>query len=273
MCIDKGNGEKIQFKAGILTRYLDALRDLPVSHGVGEIAMESTSVYWMPVWRVLESDFRLWVVNPHAIRQLPGRKSDVKDAEWIATCLRKELIRGSYVPDATVRQLRQYNRRLSDINRHSVYIQNKTDACLQHCNIRFSNYVSNVDTKSYRDIVTKIAGGKTTAGELIGCVHGRTVNRWGRDVILAALDGVVEQADMDMLAQLKEELDMLRRHKADCLMKMRDICREHYAEESGRLRTIPGVKEPSALQAIAEMGVDMKTFATAAMLVGLEAPQ
>ena len=273
MCIDKGNGEKIQFKADILTRYLDALRDLPVSHGVGEIAMESTSVYWMPVWRVLESDFRLWLVNPHAIRQLPGRKSDVKDAEWIATCLRKELIRGSYVPDATVRQLRQYNRRLSDINRHSVYIQNKTDACLQHCNVRFSNYVSNVDTKSYRDIVTKITGGKTTAGELIGCVHGRTVNRWGRDVILAALDGVVEQADMDMLAQLKEELDMLRRHKADCLMKMRDICREHYAEESGRLRTIPGVKEPSALQAIAEMGVDMKTFATAAMLVGLEAPQ
>ena len=268
VCIDKENGEKIQFKTGILTRELDALRDLLVSHDVGEIAMESTGGYWMPIWRVLESDFKLWLVNPYAIKQLPGRKSDVKDAEWIATCLRKDLIRGSYVPDVTIQQLRQYNRRLFDINKQSVYVQNKMDAALQRCNIRFSNYVSNVDTKSYRDIVTKITEGKTKAEDLIGCVHGRTINRWGRDVVLAALDGVIRQADIDILTQLKEELDMLRRHKADCLMKMRDICKEHYAEELNRLQTQPGVKESSAVQIIAEMGVDMKAFATAAMLVG-----
>ena len=73
-----------------------------VREGVGEIAMESTSVYWMPIWRVLESDFKLYLVNPYSIKQLPGRKSDVKDAEWIATCLQKDLIRGSYVPDDTI---------------------------------------------------------------------------------------------------------------------------------------------------------------------------
>ena len=122
VCIDKEKGEKIQFKTGILTKDLDALRDTLVANDVTEIAMESTSVYWMPIWRVLESDFKLYLVNPYAIKQLPGRKSDIKDAEWIATCLRKELIRGSYVPDSTIQQLRQYNRRIFDINKQSVYI-------------------------------------------------------------------------------------------------------------------------------------------------------
>jgi transposase len=268
VCIDKGNGEKIQFKTGILTKDLDELRDRLVKESVGEIAMESTSIYWMPIWRVLESDFKLYLVNPYAIRQLPGRKSDVKDAEWIATCLRKDLIRGSYVPGATIQQLRQYNRRLFDINKQSVYLQNKMDAALQRCNIRFSNYVSNVGSKAYREIVGLLASGESRPEELVKKVHGRTVNKWGKDTILASLQGVVREADSDMLRQLKEELDMLRRHKAECLLKMRKICLEHYESELERLQTIPGVKEQSATQIIAEMGADMSVFLTAAMLVG-----
>lgn len=268
VCIDKRNGEKIQFKCGILTRDLDVLRDKLVENDVGEIAMESTSVYWMPIWRVLESDFKLYLVNPYAIKQLPGRKSDVKDAEWIATCLRKDLIRGSYVPDATIQQLRQYNRRIFDINKHMVYIQNKMDAALQRCNIRISNYVSNVDTKSYREVVTKITEGEARAEELVKVIHGRTIKRCGRDTIVSSLDGVVRQADIDLLKQYKEELDMLRRHKAECLLKMREICKEHYQRQLELLQTIPGVKDQSAMQIIAEAGVDMKTFITAAMLIG-----
>lgn len=73
--------------------------------------MESTSIYWMPVWRVLENYVSLKLVNPYFIKQLPGKKSDVKDAEWIATCLLKNLIKGSYVPEDLIQQLRQYDRR------------------------------------------------------------------------------------------------------------------------------------------------------------------
>lgn len=268
VCIDKENGEKIQFKTGILTRDLDSLRDFLVKHDVGEIAMESTSVYWMPIWRILESDFKLYLVNPFAIKQLPGRKSDVKDAEWIATCLRKDLIRGSFVPTDLIQQLRQYNRRVFDINHQMVYIQNKMDALMQRCNIRISNYVSTVDSKSYRDIVTKITEGETRATELVKKVHGRTINRCGRDTIVAALDGVIRQTDIDLLKQYKEELDMLRRHKAECLLKMREICEEHFKDEFERLQTVPGVSGQSAMHIIAELGVDMSTFQTPAMLVG-----
>lgn len=268
VCIDKENGEKIRFKSGILTQELDNLRDLLVKEGVGEVAMESTSIYWMPIWRVLDADFKLFLVNPYAIKQLPGRKSDVKDAVWIATCLRKDLIRGSYVPSSIIQELRQYNRRLFDINKMQVYLQNKLDAALQRCNIRFSNYVSNVDTKSYQEIVKLITNGENRAAELIKKVHGRTINRWGRATILASLEGVVWQADRDILKQYLEELEMLRRHKAECLVAMRSICREHFSEQLKNLTTMPGVTEDSGVRIIAELGTDMSMFATASMLVG-----
>lgn len=268
VCIDKEKGEKIQFKTGILTKDLDALRDTLVANDVTEIAMESTSVYWMPIWRVLESDFKLYLVNPYAIKQLPGRKSDIKDAEWIATCLRKELIRGSYVPDSTIQQLRQYNRRIFDINKQSVYIQNKIDAALQRCNIRIGNYISNVRAKSYCEIVDMLSEGKTSPELLIVKVHKRTVNKWGRETILAALEGVVNKTDCRILKQLKEELDMLRRHKVECLVMLREICMENYKEQLLDIQTIPGIGEQGAMQIIAETGVDMKAFMTAAMLVG-----
>lgn len=268
VCIDKEKGEKIQFKTGILTKDLDALRDTLVANDVTEIAMESTSVYWMPIWRVLESDFKLYLVNPYAIKQLPGRKSDIKDAEWIATCLRKELIRGSYVPDSTIQQLRQYNRRIFDINKQSVYIQNKIDAALQRCNIRIGNYISNVGAKSYCEIVNMLSEGRTSPEELIAKVHKRTVNKWGRETILASLEGVVNKTDCRILGQLKEELDMLRMHKAECLTMMREICMDNYKEQLLNIQTMPGIGEQGSMQIIAEVGVDMKAFMTAAMLVG-----
>ena len=250
VCIDKENGEKIQFKTGILTKELDALRDTLDANDVTEIAMESNSVYWMPIWRILENDFKLYLVNPYAIKQLPGRKSDIKDAEWIATCLRKELIRGSYVPSSEIQQLRQYNRRIFDINKQSVYIQNKIDAALQRCNIRIGNYRSNVRAKSYCEIVDMLSEGKTSPELLIVKVHKRTINKWGRDTILAALEGVVNKTDCRILKHLKEELDMLRRHKVECLVMLRDICMENYKEQILDIQTIPGIGEQGAMQII-----------------------
>ena len=81
MCILKENGDKIEEKFGVLTLELDRLRDLLVCHLVVEVAMESTSIYWIPIWRVLCSDFDVKLVNPYFIKQLPGRKTDVKDAQ------------------------------------------------------------------------------------------------------------------------------------------------------------------------------------------------
>lgn len=107
-CILRKDGRKIQHKFGVLRENPVTLRDLMESEGVDECAMESTSIYWIPIWRVLESSVKLHLVNPYFIKQLPGKKSDVKDAEWIATCLMNNLIASSFVQDEKIQRLRQY---------------------------------------------------------------------------------------------------------------------------------------------------------------------
>ena len=108
-CILDEQGKKfLENRYSTLTVDLIKLRDTLVECGCGKVAMESTSIYWLPVWRVLESDFSLKLANPYFIKQLPGRKSDVKDAQWIAECLQKELIRGSFVPDDILQQMHIY---------------------------------------------------------------------------------------------------------------------------------------------------------------------
>lgn len=109
-------------------------------HHVVEVSMESTSVYWIPVWRVLSPYFKLNLADSYFIKQIPDRKSDVKDAQWIAECTMKELIRGSFVPPEIIQQLRQYDRRIFDLNEEIVRKLSKLDAVLQRCNIRLSNY-------------------------------------------------------------------------------------------------------------------------------------
>ena len=131
VCIINDEGVVYQKKFGVLTSDLNQLVAILSEHQVGEVCMESTSIYWMPVWRVLEPYFELKLVNPYFIKQLPGKKSDVKDAEWIATCLLKHLVKGSYVPNDCIQQLRQYDRRIFDLNKDIVYKLTKLDAALQ----------------------------------------------------------------------------------------------------------------------------------------------
>jgi transposase len=105
--------------------------------------MESTSIYWMPVWRILQPHFSMRLANPYFIKQLPGRKSDVKDAQWIAECLQRELINDSYVPDETLQQMRQYSRRYHYLAKCKVRVEQRMDnnvgqyRILRHSTISF----------------------------------------------------------------------------------------------------------------------------------------
>lgn len=267
LCVINDSGKIFECKYGVLTPDLDRMASDMQRYGVSELAMESTSIYWMPIWRVLEEMFDQKLVNPYFIKQLPGRKTDVKDAEWIATCVYKELIRGSYVPDLIIQELRQYDRRIFDLNKEIAHKLVKQDACLQRCNIRISNYVSTIDSKSYKNVVKLLSQGITDREELIKCIHGRTINKHGRSTLLSALTGVVTAVDSDIIRMLMIEINMLEVHKAECQEKMTAICNLHYSKQLSQLQTIPGIKERTATSIIAEVGVDLKMFATAAALV------
>ena len=267
-CIVNEKGVVFQEKFGVLTPELEQLAAALQEHDVDEVCMESTSVYWMPVWRVLERyvmDLKL--VNPYFIKQLPGKKSDTKDAEWIATCLLKDLIRGSYVPADIIQQLRQYDRRISDLNAECVRKLGKLDAALQRCNIRISNYVATTDGKSYKEVVRLISEGVRDPAELLKVIHGRITNRVGKNVIIASLTGVISDTDIDLIRQLREEVDLAQRHKDECQSKMDAICQQYFPEQLKKLQTIPGVKGRSATAIIAEVGSDVSSFQDAAHLV------
>ena len=269
LCIMGHDGAIIFEKTyGVLTPDLRQMCDDMVCCGVAEAAMESTAVYWIPVWNELCESMELKLVNPYFIKQLPGRKSDVKDAQWIAECLLKNLIKGSFVPEATIQDMRKLNRRIMDLNEDMTYNANKLDTALQRCGFRLSNYVSQVKGKSYQSVLQAIIGGTTDPEELVRLVHGRTVNKHGLDTIRAAVTGLFSKTDLVVVRQTKEVIDMIERQIEECQRELTALCQEHFAEQYRRLQTIPGVKERAATAIIAETGVDMKMFATAASLVG-----
>ena len=234
---------------------------------VSDVCMESTGIYWIPIWRLLEEDFGLHLVNPQFLKQLPGRKNDVKDAQWIATALLKELVRDSFVPDGNIQRLRQYGRRINEINKDSVRCEQRIDMILQRCNIRLSNCVSRTKNKSYRKVVDALIAGETSADVLVGLIHGRTVNRHGKSAVHDALEGCVCESDRDLLRQYTQSFDMLQIQKQQCLDAMVRMCKQLYGEAFSFLLTVPGIKLTSAAIIISEIGDNMELFATAAALV------
>lgn len=265
-----GHDEVIIFekKYGVLTPDLRQMCNDMVERGVTEAAMESTAVYWVPVWNELCESMELKLVNPYFIKQLPGRKSDVKDAQWIAECLLKNLIKGSFVPEPIVQDMRKLNRRIMDLNEDMTYNCNKLDAAMQRCGFRLSNYVNTIKSRSYQKVLGAIIEGTARPDELVKMVHGRTINKHGRDTIKAAVTGTFSEIDITIFRQIKEVIDMIVRQIEECQKELTALCEQHFPEQFRRLQTIPGVKERAATAIIAETGVDMKMFATAACLVG-----
>ncbi len=269
LCIMGHDGTIIFEKTyGVLTPDLRQMCQDMVEHGVTEAAMESTAVYWVPVWNELCGSMELKLVNPYFIKQLPGRKSDIKDAQWIAECLLKNLIKGSFVPGPVVQDMRKLNRRIMDLNEDLTYNTNKLDAALQRCGFRLSNYVSRIKGKSYQSVLSCIIDGERDPGKLIAKVHGRTINKHGRQTIMAAVTGCFSDTDIIIFRQTKAVIDLIEAQMAECQKELTALCGKHFPQQYRRLQTIPGVKERAATAIIAETGVDMKMFVTAASLVG-----
>lgn len=253
---------------GTLTTELRQMRDDMLVHGVSECAMESTAVYWVPVWNELCDHMQLRLANPMFIKQLPGRKSDTKDAQWIAECQLKNLIRKSFVPEPIVQDMRKLNRRIFDLNEDLTYNKNKLDAAMQRCGFRLSNYVSNTGGKSYQAVVRAIADGVTDAETLVKKVHGRTINKHGKETLLGAVTGNFSATDIQVIKQYLAMMDLLDGQIEECQKSLTALCEEHFPCQYKRLQTIPGVKERAATAIIAETGADMSASEKSSNLVG-----
>ncbi|MBE9490644.1 MAG: IS110 family transposase [Bacteroidetes bacterium] len=231
------------------------------AEGVKKIAMESTGMYWIPIWNILENmGFELMLVNPYLIKQMPGRKSDVKDAQWIAQLLHKKLLRGSLIPNEIIRELRTYSRRYTKLKQRQTNLLQTMERNLEMCSIRISSYVSNISSKSLMKVILQIVEGETSPDILIKNIHGRIRKKHGTEIIKNSLTGFVTDHHRFILEQLLEEFNMIDSQVNKTLEKMKQICENYYAKELDLLQTIPGISELSAMIIIAESGADMSAF-------------
>jgi transposase len=257
------NGEK----HGPVTEYptvtpsIRAMGDFIHSQGVEIIAMESTGMYWIPIWNILEDmGFTLMLVNPYLIKQMPGRKSDVKDAQWIATLLHKGLLRSSLVPCRQIRELRTYSRKYVKLQQRQTAVLTEMERTMEMCSIRITSFVSNISGKSIQKVIRQIVQGETNPKVLAESIHGRIVNKHKKEVVEQALTGFITAHHRFILEQSLEEFDMLVSQSSKCLSKMSELCKEHYKDQMKLLLTIPGISDISAMIILAETGADMKAF-------------
>lgn len=246
------------------TSALLELGDWLIEHGVTHVAMEATGVYWKPIWHMLEERFELILANAQHIKNVPGRKTDVNDAGWIADLLAHGLIRSSFVPPAPIQELRDLTRTrkqlVREISQHSLRIQ-KT---LEDANLKLGSVLSDVLGKSGRAILAALVEGETDPQKLADLAQGNA--RKKRTELVEALRGRVRPHHRELLRIHLNLIDALHQALADVDARVGKTLAP--IKDSARLlTTLPGVSELTAQVMVAEIGVDMGRFATDAHLI------
>ena len=244
---------------------LVALRDWLVAQGVTHVAMEATGVFWKPVWQVLDDgDFEaVLLVNPTHVKNVPGRKTDVNDATWIAQLLECGLLRGSFVPPVEIRQLREitrYRRQLAEERGREVQRLNKL---LEDANVKLSAVVSDTMGVTARMILDALCAGERDPTVLAAMAQRKLKAK--RDLLARCVPGRFGEFHAVMCRQLLDHIDYLDAaiHRLDDQV---DDMMAPFAEARDRLDTIPGIAKRLAEIIIAEIGVDMTRFPTPAHL-------
>jgi transposase len=248
---------------GTMTEELLGLRDWLQSHGVTHVAMESTGVYWKPIFYVLEDAFTCVLANAAQIAQVPGRKTDVKDCAWIAQLLEHGLIRGSFVPPPPIRELRDLTRYRKALIQERTREANRLHKVLEDAGVKLASVASDVLGVSGRAMLDALVAGTTDPAVLADLARG--VLRKKLPALRQALAGRFRAHHAFLVTQLLAHLDYLDEVVATLSTQI-DVVIAPFAEEVARLDTIHGVNKRTAEVIIAEIGADMSVFPTAGHL-------
>jgi transposase len=249
---------------GTMTADLLALSDWLAAAGVTQVAMESTGVYWKPVWNILESRFQLVLVNARHIKQVPGRKTDVKDSEWIAELLQYGLLRGSFVPPAPQRELRELTRQRTQLMRQKATVSNRIQKVLEDANIKLASVATDVLGTSGRRMLEAIIAGEDDPGELAELAQRKL--RAKIPVLKVALFGRVTEHHRFLLRLLLGQVAQYEAWIAQVSERIAAVLPEPVVQAIPRLAEVPGVGGRAAENILAEIGTHMEQFPTAAHL-------
>jgi len=255
------DGKKELLVVGTTTGELMGFCELLKEKGVEISAMESTASYWKPIYNLMEvMDLDAVLVNAQHVKNVPGRKTDVKDAEWIADLLRHGLLKKSYVPDRDQRELREIVRYRASIVEERAREMNRMEKVLQGANIKLSSTASSIGTQSGLDMLRSIADGVTDPATLAALARGTMKSK--TEDLKRALDGLVQDHQRKILRSMLDHIAFLDK-------QVQELDEEIYARlrEEGnvidRLDEIPGIGRRSAEVIIAEIGMDMGQFPSA----------
>ena len=249
---------------GTMTANLLELADWLAREGVTHVAMESTGEYWKPVWNILEDQFETLLVNAQHIKQVPGRKTDVKDSEWIAQLPQHGLLRGSFVPPAPQRELRELTRQRTQLMHQKASVANRIQKVLEGANIKLASVATDVLGKSGRDMLRAIIAGQEDPKVLAELARRKL--RAKIPQLLTALHGRVTEHHRFLLKLLLDQVTQLEELIERLNQRISAVLPAPMAAAVQLWVAVPGIGERAAENVVAEIGTNMEQFPTAGHL-------
>jgi transposase len=255
--ISRGNQSFETREFGADTSSLTSLRDWCKQSGVTHVAMESTGIYWKPVFNILEEDFEILLVNARHVKNVPGHKTAKKDSAWLSKLLLSGLLKGSFIPPQDIRELRDLVRYKKKLIGQVSSEKNRIIKVLEDCNIKLSSVLTNVDGVTGTQIINAIISGERDVNVLMGFYHGKV--KASREDFGKALTGRITPHHIRMLQFHKKRIKDTEAF-IDEIDNEIDKSAEKYQVEIDLLQTIDGIGKDSAIAIISEIGVDMSKF-------------
>ncbi len=251
---------------GTMTKELIELFDWLASMKCTHVVMESTGVYWKPVWRVLDGGFELHLANATEVKNVPGRKSDVNDARWLADLMAHGLLRSSFVPPEAVQDLRDLTRTRRQLIRETTQHKQRIQKVLERCNIKMASVVSDVTGATGRAILEALIRGERDVVKLADLAQG-SIKRTKWLALAESVRGCTRAHDLFMLDLHLQTLDGLTKQIDRIGVRITEVMPAPFDEATRRLQTMPGVSHRVAETILAEVGIDMSTFPSPGHLI------
>jgi len=245
---------------GTFTEDLVELKDWLVSHQIKHLAMESTGVYWKPVFNILEDFFEIMLVNARHIKYVPGHKTDCKDSAWIAKLLMSGLLKGSFIPPQQIREMRELYRYKKKLVSQRVAERNRLQKILEDANLKLSSVVSDVFGKTGWTIICSLIDGHTDPAFLASLAKGSLKKKIKQ--LISALNGKITDHHRFMLETSKLALENIQQQTDRIDRRLEEYIQLHTTKVE-MLETIPGVSHETVKGIVSEIGFDMSVFPTA----------
>lgn len=262
------NGNKQELKEfGTSTKNLLELSEWLKENGCEMVAMESTASYWKPIYNVLEAfEMNVMVVNVRDMKAVPGRKTDVNDARWIAELLQHGLLRASYIPDKNQRELRELISYRQSLIRDRASELNRLQKMLERANIKLSGTITNINGKSARNLIELLLKGKAIDEETIDSLYKENKIapnlKADKKRLIEDLQGVLSQIQIKMIKELLSHIDELSKHINNLDIDIDNFMNDEEKKASEAIKKISGIGEKSAQAIIASIGINMDRFPT-----------